>query len=267
MHSTRSSGNLATERFFSPEASEPGRKLAEPGVFEVLESLKNETFDHQCFVQLSKDPIENREYPVVWCDFSVPAGLNITAEIQDGDCYSFDRAAKSQYFKYGQATAMFLPEITEREKRMGSFTHQYCARVDVIYEDKLGGKESVFERRYSFEVGYNYKNNEGDEVSDDFTVAMVEDEAVDDVDVGLVILVLVCGMIGGAIVTITLISFIKGKKRRSTASHNVNENAHTDASTHAGLGSGVNAGADTYTDDDDADADGVVVVADDKSIV
>ncbi len=250
--------------------SGPGRKLTDPGVFEVLESLKNETFDHQCFVQVSRDPIENREYPVVWCDFSVPAGLNVTAEIQDGDCVSFNRAAKSQYFKNGQATAMFLPEITEREKRMGSFTHQYCARVDVIFEDKLGGRESIFERRNSFEIGYNYKNNEGDEVSDDFTVAMVEDEADDGVDVGLVLLILACGMIGGAIITITLISFIKGKKRRSAASPNVYGTADTNASTNADLGSGNIAGAGTSTDigaDDDADADGVVVVAEDKSIV
>ena len=205
-------------------------RILETNYLKVLEDLQNATIPHQCFTGVSKDPVTDHEHPHLRCDFTVPFGLNVTAEIKDGSCESFSELAKSDFFTNGYASAIFLPKITESEKRLGSFIHNYCARLDIIMHDGVLGLQSVFERRFVLQMQFDYKKNE-DEVSDDFTVAMAnENEDVESgPDIGLIFLVLACGIVGGSIITITLVAIIQGNRKKSARTQNEAELSDAEA--------------------------------------
>ena len=112
--------------------------------------------------------------PVVWCDVrGLPPGRNVTAEIRDGGCESFVDVASSGYYTSGMASPFYLPMLSDEEKAMGVFDHEYCCRVDVLSssthddaEDDEGGGAtgggggeavSVLSGRHDMDVTYNYR--------------------------------------------------------------------------------------------------------------
>ena len=159
--------------------------------------LDNRTISFACFVSIVADYDDDYDgegndeevagiddyrristHPVVWCDVrGLPPGRNVTAEIRDGGCESFVDVASSGYYTSGMASPFYLPMLSDEEKAMGVFDHEYCCRVDVLSSsthddaeyDEGGGATgggggeavSMLSVRHDMDVTYNYRE-EGD---------------------------------------------------------------------------------------------------------
>ena len=155
--------------------------------------------------------------PVVWCDIILPTGLNITAEIRDGSCDTFNEPATSEYYTEGKASPLYLPSFTTEEKLQGTFDHAYCAGIDVLYDvNQNGVVESVLNQRYAMEVTYSYDNvyDENHSVVDEvINSATLSDESTksanrnESLAIGL-------GVLAGSVLTLALIALIYGEKRK-----------------------------------------------------
>ena len=153
--------------------------------------------------------------PVVWCDIILPTGLNITAEIKDGNCDTFNEPATSEYYTEGKASPIYLPTFTTEEKLQGTFDHAYCAGIDILYDVNQNGiVESVLNQRYAMEVTYAYDNVYGESgfneiinsatLSDESTKSANRNESL---AIGL-------GVLAGSVLTLALIALIYGEKRK-----------------------------------------------------
>ena len=186
--------------------------------------------------------------PVVWCDIILPTGLNITAEIKDGSCDTFNEPANSEYNTKGKASPIFLPTFTIEEKLQGTFDHAYCAGIDILYDvNQNGVLESVLNQRYAMEVTYAYDNvydQQGDVVDEVINSATLSDESTksanrnESLAVGL-------GVLAGSVLTLALIALIYGEKRKRKWKrredidiNNENELAEIDATEEEGLEGG-----------------------------
>eukprot|EP00578_Thalassiosira_sp_NH16_P013537 CAMPEP_0181112288 /NCGR_PEP_ID=MMETSP1071-20121207/19734_1 /TAXON_ID=35127 /ORGANISM="Thalassiosira sp., Strain NH16" /LENGTH=300 /DNA_ID=CAMNT_0023196249 /DNA_START=20 /DNA_END=923 /DNA_ORIENTATION=- len=198
--------------------------------YDAILAMHNATFDHECYVSLLdgmttvSSSTTPSSYPVVWCDISVPIGLNVTAEIRDGTCDEFSDAASSEYFTKGVASPILLPEVTEEEKQRGTFDHSYCAGMDVLYDvEGTGELVSVVRARFAMAVTFGYEEEEihegrwwgggrgsrgGEadvrEVVDENT--KVKEEQME-LRIGL-------GVLAGATITLALIAIIYGEKKK-----------------------------------------------------
>ena len=206
--------------------------------YNKIMAMQNITLPHQCFVAVidgsllllndDDDKYNNSTtYPVVWCDIIVPTGLNVTAEIRDGECQDFTDPASSQYYTQGTASPMLIPEFSEEEKLQGSIDHTYCAGVDILYDvNATGSLQSVLKGRFAMNINYMYTpiiDEESGEVvdetlssatlSDDSTRANDRNEAL---SIGL-------GVLAGSVVTIALIAIIYGGRKKRRALRRVQE--------------------------------------------
>jgi len=154
--------------------------------------------------------------PVVWCDIILPTGLNITAEIKDGNCDTFNEQATSEYYTEGKASPIYLPTFTTEEKLQGTFDHAYCAGIDILYDvNQNGVVESVLNQRYAMEVTYAYDNvyDGGEVVNEVINSATLSDESTksanrnESLAIGL-------GVLAGSVLTLALIALIYGEKRK-----------------------------------------------------
>jgi hypothetical protein len=119
----------------------------------------------------------------------------------------------------GVASPIFRPDISEEEKLLGTFTHNYCARMDVMYMPKdMNGYviESLLHRKFPMEITYNYRekvDSETGEVKEELNSATLSDEdtkaeeRAKDLALGL-------GVLAGAIVTMALVAIIYGGKKK-----------------------------------------------------
>ena len=121
----------------------------------MINELQDQNTPPDCYVSITNNPTTNEEFPIVYCDFSIPFGLKSTAEITQGDCDDFIGMASSE-IQYGDwVSAVYYPEVTEEEKQMRIFNHTYCARFDVVQEiNENGDVASVFEKRSVLELSY-----------------------------------------------------------------------------------------------------------------
>lgn len=194
------------------------RFLSDDETYNTIMSYTNKTIPSKCYVAISRDD----NYLVVWCDIIVPFGLNVTAEIIDGTCDTFNVTASSTYFRQGVASPIFLPTITEEEKLMGIFNHAYCARMDILYDVNGTGEQiSVLDRRFPMEITYQYveKLNDGDgngtTIEEELVSATLTDEN-SVVEEGKRELGIGLGVIAGAVVTLALVAIIYGQKKKTT---------------------------------------------------
>ncbi|KAL9187627.1 hypothetical protein ACHAXT_006005 [Thalassiosira profunda] len=108
---------------------------------------------------------------LVWCDIYLPFGLETKAEIKEGNCEEFTDVAVGDTYLLGVASPVFYPEISDEEKRRGTFDHSYCARMDVFHDaSETGEAVSVLERRYPMEVSYNFTG----EVEEEITASLAD---------------------------------------------------------------------------------------------
>ena len=144
-------------------------------------ALQNSTFHHECFIAIVQDATTLSEStsatnttasiksPIIYCNFIFPIGLNATVEIKDSTCSQFTQvASNTTIYNEGEATAVLKPTITQEERQSGtlSFTHEYCARIDILHDrDEDGIAESVLYNRFSIPITYRFDNN-GDERED-----------------------------------------------------------------------------------------------------
>jgi hypothetical protein len=163
--------------------------------------LDNRTISFACFVSIVADYGNDGEvgeaddgvgvdddhrtstHPVVWCDVrGLPPGRNVTAEIRGGACGSFVDVASSGYYTSGVASPFYLPVLSDEEKAMGVFDHEYCCRVDVLSsaahddaDDNEGGTRtgggggkavSVLSGWHDMDVTYNYRDEGGADRND-----------------------------------------------------------------------------------------------------
>ena len=205
--------------------------------YDAILAMHNATFDHECYVTLIdgmstvSSSTTPSSYPVVWCDISgLPLGLNVTAEIRDGTCDEFSDAASSEYFTKGVASPILLPEVTEEEKRRGTFDHSYCAGMDVLYDvEGTGELVSVVRARFAMEVTFGYEEEEiheggeGDGGEEDEVVVEERLTSVKLVDENTKVkeeqmeLRIGLGVLAGATITLALIAIIYGEKKKKKA--------------------------------------------------
>jgi hypothetical protein len=117
-------------------------------------------------------------HPVVWCNVrGLPPGCNVTAKICGGACRSFVDVALSGHYTSGVASPFYLPVLSNEEKAMGVFDHEYCCCVNVISlaahddaNDDKGGTRmggggrkavSVLSGSHDMDVTYNYREEGG----------------------------------------------------------------------------------------------------------
>lgn len=205
----------------------PGEEtLVDPSgdpILQYIMSLQNYRVPHKCYVAITTNPsdVTNEHYPVVWCDFRVPAGLNVTAEIKDGGCDEFQDPSASDVYMRGVASAIFLPEITEEEKLGGTIDHEYCARVDYLYDaDGTGNHDrSVLDQRFPMAITYLYQEEIDEEtgqiVEEVVDVRLMDENTIEDEqDLDLI---LGLSFLAGAIFTVALTAILmggKGKKKK-----------------------------------------------------
>ena len=69
-------------------------------------------------------------------------------------------ASSTTIYNEGEATAILKPTISPEEKMSGEFTHEYCARIDILYDrDGDGFAESVLYNRFMIPITYRYEQN------------------------------------------------------------------------------------------------------------
>ncbi|KAL9184828.1 hypothetical protein ACHAXT_002605 [Thalassiosira profunda] len=179
--------------------------------YQAIQELNGTVIDSNCYVAISLS-----EQLVVWCDIAIPVGLDVKAEIRDGTCEEFTDAASGDSYLLGVARPVYLPEITEDEKRQGTFDHAYCARMDVLYDlEGTGESVSVMERRFPMEVTYNYfeKDGENGAVEEELASATLADAGTK-VEENNEKLMVGLGVLAGAIVTLALVAIVSRKKKR-----------------------------------------------------
>lgn len=192
-------------------------------IYKAIMAWENYTIPHRCYVAIASKPgdigIVNKTFPVVWCDFKVLVGLNVTAEIKDGSCDGFEEQSSSDLFTRGVASPIFLPEVSEEERMRGEFDHAYCARVDFLYDMTGTGDHarSVLDKRFPMDITYHYKEEIDEEtgqiVEEELLSAVLTDE-VTKADEQNLDLILGVAFFAGAIFTIALIAITMGKKRK-----------------------------------------------------
>jgi len=172
--------------------------------------LNDKAFAHQCYVAVAQDSSTSHIFPVVFCDFLVPTGLNVTAEIRDDkSCDEFTDESESNYYTKGVASATLIPTVTDDEKRQGIFDHSYCARLDIHYNGK-----SVVERRFLMDITYHYNiDKKTGEIQEQFSAELHDENSAAKKDQQAVAVGL--GVFAGVIVTLALIAIIFGKKKKS----------------------------------------------------
>lgn len=223
---SRPDGLDETNEILSNETTEePYDEIDETGepdgpsdeTYDRIMAMHNQTFPHRCFVAVIDGG------PVVWCDINVPMNLNVTAEIRDGTCDEFTTTASSDFFTMGIAQPIFVPEVTEEEKLMGTFDHSYCAGVDIFYNDvnvTTGDAQqvSLLSGRFAMEITYSYDekvNEESGKIEEELTSAVLSDEnskveeGNKDLQIGL-------GVLAGAVVTLALVAIVYGKKKKTS---------------------------------------------------
>ena len=185
-------------------------------------ALQNSTFHHECFISVINDASiptisasstsssssSPASQPVIYCNFIFPIGLNATVEIKDMPCSQFTQpASNTTIYNQGEAAASLLPTIEEQEIMLGTFTHEYCARIDILH-DKYGNGlelESVLFNRFSIPITYRYPKKGGDGSILSASVNGLQQSQLDTKQ----IIGIACGAIGGSIVTLLIILLLR----------------------------------------------------------
>ena len=192
--------------------------------YDAIMALQNSTFHHECFISVINDASiptisasstsssssSPASQPVIYCNFIFPIGLNATVEIKDMPCNQFTQpASNTTIYNEGEATASLLPTITPQEIMLGTFTHEYCARIDILH-DKYGNGlelESVLFNRFSIPITYRYPKKAG-ESGNGALSASVDGQQQAQLDTKQIIGI-ACGAIGGSIVTLLIILLLR----------------------------------------------------------
>lgn len=197
----------------------PDNQLQDP-VYNTIMSQQNYTVPHKCYVAITSNPTgaTKKHFPVVWCDFRTLFGLNVTAEIKDGSCGEFEEQSSGDVFTRGVASTIFFPEITEEEKLDGTIEHEYCARLDYLYDAGGTGDHarSVLDKRFPMVVTYLYKEDidqETEQIVEDLIDVKLTDENTteDERDLDLI---LGLSFLAGSLFMVALIAIIVGGSRK-----------------------------------------------------
>ncbi|KAL7430847.1 hypothetical protein ACHAXM_002385 [Skeletonema potamos] len=108
--------------------------------------------------------------PIIYCNFIFPIGLNATVEIKDIPCSQFTHvSSNTNIYNEGEATAVLKPTITTEERMSGqAFTHEYCARIDILFDKNGDGvTESVLYNRFMIPITYRFETKGGNNSSND----------------------------------------------------------------------------------------------------
>ena len=195
--------------------------------YDAIMALQNSTFHHECFISVIQDatiPIisstsqptttTSKNSPIIYCNFIFPIGLNATVEIKDIHCSQFTQvASNTTIYTEGEATAILKPTITPEEKKSGTFfTHEYCARIDILYDrDGDGMAESVLYNRFMIPITYRYEKGSSGSNNDDAVIvsASVNGKERQSVDTRTII----SGVVVGSLITLFLVLLIRRFKR------------------------------------------------------
>lgn len=203
----------------SPPVTDP--PVLQDPVYRIILSQQNYTIPHKCYVAITTNSADDtkKHFPVVWCDFRTPVGLNVTAEIQDGNCDEFQQQSSGDVFTRGVASTIFFPEITEEEKLAGNIEHEYCARLDYLYDvDGTGNHaRSVLDKRFPMVVTYLYREEIDEETGQIIDEDLIDVELADentteeerDLD-----LILGLSFLAGAVFMMALIAIVMGGSRK-----------------------------------------------------
>ena len=190
-------------------------------------TLQNSTFHHECFISVIQDATiptisstsqptttTSKNSPIIYCNFIFPIGLNATVEIKDIHCSQFTQvASNTTIYTEGEATAILKPTISQEEKKSGTFfTHEYCARIDILYDrDGDGMAESVLYNRFMIPITYRYEKGSSGSNNDDAVIvsASVNGKERQSVDTRTII----SGVVVGSLITLFLVLLIRRFKR------------------------------------------------------
>jgi len=195
--------------------------------YDAIMALQNSTFHHECFISVIQDATiptisstsqptttTSTNSPIIYCNFIFPIGLNATVEIKDIHCSQFTQvASNTTIYNEGEATAILKPTISPEEKKSGTFfTHEYCARIDILYDrDGDGMAESVLYNRFMIPITYRYEkgsssNNDDSVIVSASVVNGKEQQAVD-------ARTILSGVVVGSLIALFLVLLIRRFKR------------------------------------------------------
>jgi len=195
--------------------------------YDAIMALQNSTFHHECFISVVQDATiptisstsqptttTSTNSPIIYCNFIFPIGLNATVEIKDIHCSQFTQvASNTTIYTEGEATAILKPTITPEEKKSGTFfTHEYCARIDILYDrDGDGMAESVLYNRFMIPITYRYEKGSSSSNNDDAVIvsASVNGKERQSVDARTII----SGVVVGSLITLFLVLLVRRFKR------------------------------------------------------
>eukprot|EP00984_Skeletonema_dohrnii_P022351 scaffold11481_cov118-Skeletonema_dohrnii-CCMP3373.AAC.2 len=194
--------------------------------YDAIMALKNSTFHHECFISVIQDATiptisstsqpskSSTNSPIIYCNFIFPIGLNAAVEIKDIHCSQFTQvASNTTIYNEGEATAILKPTISQEEKKSGTFfTHEYCARIDILYDrDGDGMAESVLYNRFMIPITYRYEKGDSSNNDDAVIVSasVVDGKEPQSVDTRTV----VSGVVVGSLITLFLVLLIRRFKR------------------------------------------------------
>ena len=195
--------------------------------YDAIMALQNSTFHHECFISVINDASiptisasstsssssSPAQKPIIYCNFIFPIGLNATVEIKDIPCDQFTQpASNNTIYNEGEATASLLPTITPQEIMLGTFTHEYCARIDILHNKYGNGLvlESVLFNRFSIPITYRYNPKKAGENGNGILSASVQQQSQLDAKQ---IISIVCGAISGSMVTLLIILLLRRNQR------------------------------------------------------
>ena len=194
---------------------------------DAIMALQNSTFHHECFISVIQDATiptisstsqptttTSTNSPIIYCNFIFPIGLNATVEIKDIHCSQFTQVtSNTTIYTEGEATAILKPTITPEEKKSGTFfTHEYCARIDILYDrDGDGMAESVLYNRFMIPITYRYEKGSSGSNNDDAVIvsASVNGKERQSVDARTII----SGVVVGSLITLFLVLLVRRFKR------------------------------------------------------
>ena len=195
--------------------------------YDAIMTLQNSTFHHECFISVIQDATiptisstsqptttTSTNSPIIYCNFIFPIGLNATVEIKDIHCSQFTQvASNTTIYTEGEATAILKPTISQDEKKSGTFfTHEYCARIDILYDrDGDGMAESVLYNRFMIPITYRYEKGSSGSNNDDAVIvsASVNGKERQSVDTRTII----SGVVVGSLITLFLVLLIRRLRR------------------------------------------------------
>eukprot|EP00985_Skeletonema_marinoi_P028538 scaffold25188_cov136-Skeletonema_marinoi.AAC.6 len=195
--------------------------------YDAIMVLQNSTFHHECFISVIQDATiptisstsqptttTSTNSPIIYCNFIFPIGLNATVEIKDIHCSQFTQVtSNTTIYTEGEATAILKPTISQEEKKSGTFfTHEYCARIDILYDrDGDGMAESVLYNRFMIPITYRYEKGSSSSNNDDAVIvsASVNGKERQSVDARTII----SGVVVGSLITLFLVLLIRRFKR------------------------------------------------------